>query len=275
MRRIWFDFAKRCCLNGLLWADSIAPFPGIAILEYHRVSPNIGPHDVHSIYPEEFEWQLNWLKENSYRIVGLDEILTSQDHPRGERCVALTFDDGHRDILQYAAPILRRHGARATVFVLSDYVGCAGWLQADGVLAESTFGVQQWSLLTWEELRSGADVFEIGVHGKTHVPLTMLPDARILCELKEARHVIARELGVMPKFYCYPYGLANDRIISAIESLGFSGACGVARGLNRPEHNRFCLRRNEVGRGLNERQFALLTTEYIRLYSALGRMVRM
>jgi peptidoglycan/xylan/chitin deacetylase (PgdA/CDA1 family) len=39
------------------------------------------------------------------------------------RIVAFTFDDGYRDNAIYAAPILKRHGLRASFYVVSDLIG--------------------------------------------------------------------------------------------------------------------------------------------------------
>lgn len=265
---------KLAFVQGLLLMERIVPKAGIPILLYHRVSPIIGENHVHSIYPEEFEWQMQWLTEHGYRVIGLDEVMDQLDGGAKEKCVALTFDDGHRDILQYAAPVLRHYAARATVFVVSEFVGKNGWLTEDGSFSEGGPGVQKWDLLNWEELRESASVFDLGVHGKTHRPLTELSDAEIASDLDEARNAIVRHTGVRPRFYCYPYGLADERTVAAVRRTGFRGACGTAVGLNRPETDRFLLCRNIVGQGLRGTQFSLLVTEYIRAYNRLGHWLR-
>lgn len=275
MNNKWSSLVRSCCAKALLCAEAVAPIAGIPILLYHRISPNIGPNDVHSNSPEEFERQLAWLKLHGYQTISLDEVLTLRGIEDASRYVAITFDDGHYDNLIYAAPLLRRYGMRATVFVVSDFVGRDGWLQQDGTFREEGGGVQRWSMLSWDNLRSMADVFEVGVHGRTHASLPSLSDTEIARDLNQAREVIAREMGVRPTFYCYPYGVADDRSASAVAALGFAGACEGRRGLNRPDQNPFRLRRNIVGYGVRDSQFALLMTEYVRVYNFVGRAVRM
>lgn len=270
-----WKLGKLAFVQGLLLLNNIVSRSGIPILEYHRVSPNIRPEDVHSIYPHEFEWQMRWLAEHNYRIIGLDELADRLD--RGttrDKCVVLTFDDGHRDILRYAAPILERYSARATVFVVSDYLGKKGWLTPKGAFSETGPGVQYWELLSWDELRQAANVFDIGVHGKTHESVTSLPDSQIRSALADARDVVSQEIGNCSNFFCYPYGKFDDRTANMVRRSGFRGACAATAGLNTENTNRFSLHRNEVGRGLRKSQFSLLMTAYYRVYSDLADVVR-
>ena len=63
--------------------------------------------------------------------------LTECDFRR--RFVCLTFDDGYRDNLQHALPILRRHGAPFTLYVPTSFPDRAGelwWLTLEAVIAK-------------------------------------------------------------------------------------------------------------------------------------------
>jgi peptidoglycan/xylan/chitin deacetylase (PgdA/CDA1 family) len=64
-----------------------------------------------------------------YRIVSISEIVASLNDPTAEPGVAVTFDDGYRDVFRHAFPTLRRHEIPATIFLTVDGIenGEAPW----------------------------------------------------------------------------------------------------------------------------------------------------
>lgn len=74
---------------------------------------------------------------NRYRLVSLDQIVEWLEGcgELPERAVAVTFDDGYRNVLTQAAPILSGLGVPATVFVTTDFVVEGKMLWPDRVLS--------------------------------------------------------------------------------------------------------------------------------------------
>ena len=61
---------------------------------------------------------LAWLKNNGWRVVSFDEALRClMQEDGGQRFAVLTFDDGYRDNVTRALPILELHDAPFTIFV--------------------------------------------------------------------------------------------------------------------------------------------------------------
>jgi peptidoglycan/xylan/chitin deacetylase (PgdA/CDA1 family) len=92
------------------------------ILMYHRVSDEADLLDL-CVPPATFDRQLAMLKRR-VRVVALRELVErlAAAEPLPEDLAAITFDDGYRDNLEIALPILQRHGLPATVFVTSGFV---------------------------------------------------------------------------------------------------------------------------------------------------------
>ena len=94
------------------------------ILTYHSIQTQPLPFPVwHHLDAARFEAHIAYLARH-FRCVALSTLL---DEMRGGRIVpytvALTFDDGYRDNLTVALPILQRYRVPATLFVTTGFVG--------------------------------------------------------------------------------------------------------------------------------------------------------
>jgi len=95
----------------------------VPVFMYHHVNWHEG--DLVTLSPPGFETHLRTLKDRGYQALFLDELVPIL---RGERAavrpsVALTFDDGHLDNWVFAFPLLRKYGMKATIFVITSWMG--------------------------------------------------------------------------------------------------------------------------------------------------------
>jgi peptidoglycan/xylan/chitin deacetylase (PgdA/CDA1 family) len=123
-----------------LWSRVRAP--RIHVLGYHRVVDALdeqGPINPSlCITTDAFRRQMQQVKER-FTVLGLGDAAHALSGERvldGERdaCV-LTFDDGYRDVLERARPVLAALGLPATVFVPTGYAGRARQLPHDRLYA--------------------------------------------------------------------------------------------------------------------------------------------
>lgn len=109
------------------------------ILTFHHVSPEApgtyAPNRLLAITPDFLDATLRELDARGFEIIGLDavpeRIAAARYHPP---FAVLTFDDGYRDNVVHAAPVLRRHGAPWTLFVTSDFADQRGrlwWIELE------------------------------------------------------------------------------------------------------------------------------------------------
>jgi peptidoglycan/xylan/chitin deacetylase (PgdA/CDA1 family) len=100
--------------------------PRALVLMYHRVSPDPDYLGM-SVSPAHFDQQMALLRTRArvLPLVQLVEWLEGRERPPQD-VAAVTFDDGYRDNLEVALPILERHGVPATVFVTTDFVDGIG-----------------------------------------------------------------------------------------------------------------------------------------------------
>jgi peptidoglycan/xylan/chitin deacetylase (PgdA/CDA1 family) len=124
------------------------------VLGYHRVVGDFSANariEMPSMLTSRdmFERHIDWLGRH-FRFVGLDEIgehaLTGE--PFGEPVVAITFDDGYRDVYEQAFPVLERKGIPAAIFVVTDLVGRPAWQHHDRL-----YRLMAKAFATWDDPR--------------------------------------------------------------------------------------------------------------------------
>lgn len=92
----------------------------LIVLGYHNVGPTWRWPDAR---PGDFARQMAWLARTT-TVLPLDTALADlvAGRPLPPRAVALTFDDGYRDNLVHAVPVLHRYGLPATVFLVPGFL---------------------------------------------------------------------------------------------------------------------------------------------------------
>ena len=94
-----------------------------SVLVYHTISePQESPPSDEMISPERFKQQLRWLSRRRC-VVPLVETLSKREK---DHLVAITFDDGHRDNLTVALPLLEKYSLPMTLFVVAGFVDREG-----------------------------------------------------------------------------------------------------------------------------------------------------
>lgn len=113
------------------------------IFTLHRVAPEppsaFAPNAILQITPDFLDAAILKARAAGFEIVDLDEAARRIEHPeKTQPFIVLTFDDGYRDNLHHALPILRKHQAPFTLYVptaLVDGVGEIWWQALEDVIA--------------------------------------------------------------------------------------------------------------------------------------------
>jgi peptidoglycan/xylan/chitin deacetylase (PgdA/CDA1 family) len=98
------------------------------ILTFHRVrpwreaTPGYAPNRLLEITPEFLDLALGVVEGQGFELVSLDEARRRVTDPSSALFAALTFDDGYRDMLHAALPVLERRRAPFTVFCAIGFV---------------------------------------------------------------------------------------------------------------------------------------------------------
>lgn len=172
----------------------------IPILMYHSISespkPVKHPYFSTTTTPMVFKAHLNFLKEQNYKIINLNQISGYLKQDVNEQKLAvITFDDGYRDFYDNALPLLKEFGFTATVFVPS------------GLISENGSSMlEDQALMNWQQIREcQAENIEIGSHSLTHGVLVNETRQSLETELKESKNILEQKLNTSITSFAYPY----------------------------------------------------------------------
>ncbi len=115
-------------------AASAAADARVVTLMYHEVTSDESRHGDWSISPEQLEEDIEYFTERGYIPITASELANeSMDNLDGRKILLLTFDDGYVGWYTDVYPILKRTGAKATMFVVGAYVNRYGYLSEEQI----------------------------------------------------------------------------------------------------------------------------------------------
>lgn len=243
------------------------PAQSFRVLCYHDIRDNVQGSfqtspDSTALDTQDLIRQFNWLNENGYHPVSLQQIVDARAG-RGtlpEKAVLLTFDDGYKSVYTKAFPLLKQFNFPAVIGLVG------AWLEtpAQGRVQYGDEQVARERFVSWDEVREMAASGLIEVASHSHdlhkgiqanpqgnlIPSTVAhawsPEkrayetdkqyaARIRADLKRNADLIARELGKRPRAMIWPYGMYNKITAKWAADAGMPVTMSLEPGPNTPE----------------------------------------
>lgn len=209
-------------------------------LSYHDCKESDSQSFIDTITRDEFASQLQWLKENNYHPVSLNDILAAQKGQKSlpENAILLTFDDGYESFYQVIYPLLKAYNFPAILAIVGKWIDT----NAPNKVSYGDKLVNRENFLTWEEIRemNASGLVEIASHSYDHhhsvtsnpqgsqqaayTTRQYFPDknryetqaeyeTRIDNDLKENSKLFEKKLGKKPRIMVWPYGRHNATTI--------------------------------------------------------------
>lgn len=176
----------------------------IPVIVYHSIDNDKSNL---SLTINNFEKQINFLKQNGFISRGLDEI---DKHKKKQ--IIITFDDGYKDVHKFALPILKKYDFKATCFLVSNLIGKKNYwdsLRSDFVPKNlmNTEDINEW-------INNG---MFIGSHSHNHDDLTKLNKLDLEKDLDYSKKILEDKFGNAINNFSYPYGKVNKFVFNVIE----------------------------------------------------------
>jgi peptidoglycan/xylan/chitin deacetylase (PgdA/CDA1 family) len=216
---------------------------GPFILMYHSISDDTD--ETYSVSVNIFRDQIQWLCDHGFEIIPLARLAESLKSEGGKtlrKKVVITFDDGYSDFVTNALPVLQKHGAAATVFIVTSMLGEKSYWNVQGrhaplMSADDVHGIKK-------------DGINLGSHTASHKKLTLLDQDEIERQLKESRAALAG-LGEDYFSFSYPWGQWSPQVMDAVRSAGYQCAVAVGEQTRLNAENVFVLPRITIRRDTN------------------------
>ncbi len=188
-----------------------------AVLLYHNISQSYHTSQADmNISPQDFEKHIVAFIEAGYNIISFDTYLNYLNGlcKLPENSMIITFDDGYLSNYTEAFPILRKHGAYGTVFVVTSKVG--------------SFDTE-YPHFTWKQAKEMIDsgTMNIYSHMVSHPNMLELSANEIAYEARKSKYIIEKNLGINCNVLAAPHGLFSKEATFVIAKSGYSTICRV------------------------------------------------
>lgn len=222
----------------------------IPILLYHRVVKSAEEAGQHGIYvtAEQFETHLKILRRKGFETITFADLERINRFDSQKKYVILTFDDGYEDNFTVAFPLLKKYGAKAVIYLLtdrtkntcdaSDCEPLVPLLVLSQILEMQNYGI------------------EFGSHGKTHSDLTKISREEANQEIVESKKILERQTGSEILSFCYPYGRSDEEIERMPHEAGYKFGIATDTGTLGLHENLMHIRRIGIFPNTNSFNFA-------------------
>lgn len=221
---LWFSFRYAWWRPALDWRRP-------RVLMYHMVSDPVPGAKFNGlrVSPARFEQQLRWLRDNGFHFATMAELMAG---PVPAKTVAITFDDGYRDNYTQAFPLLRKYGAKATLYLVVDRHD-RDWSTAKKAHHASGELMRE-PKLSDAEVREmvASGVFELGAHTFTHANLPLLAGEDKAREVAGCRAELARLFDTPVTSFAYPFGIFGDADVEEARAAGYTNAVTTVDGID-------------------------------------------
>jgi len=228
---------------------------------YHSIADDTD--DPYAVRVNSFRDQITWLSDHGFEVITLSSLLQlvqMQSYNKLRKKVVITFDDGYKNFITNALPILLDSGTPATVFIITNLFGSrASWKKFDPNI----------QLMSEEEVcYIKAQGINLGSHTATHAKLTLLDHDELQRQLKDSREKLIH-FGESFHTFSYPFGLWSPQIANAVKAAGYECALAVGEDTRLAAADIYCFPRITMTRDMDMKRFQSRLTR-----TSIGREIR-
>ena len=202
----------------------------IPVLMYHKI-PEVEIKSQHKIFvlKENFEKHLQFFKKNKFQTLTFSELEKFRKNEKDfslfpKKPLLLTFDDGYRDNLDNASPLLEKYGFRAQIFLLANF-------DIQNNVWDASETEPSHDIISGKERQKWlSSAFEIGSHGFSHDKITKMSTDQAFLELSESKMSLEKEFDQAINVFAFTYGDTDSKSAALAEAAGYQYAVNTDHG---------------------------------------------
>lgn len=187
----------------------------VLVLKYPRVTskPEKGLSKKLFITPELFEKHLLWLLGWKYNPLSAEEfkkfLFCGEEIPYKSYLIVL--EDGYKDFITYAHPILKRYRIPALIFLVVNSIG-----------DYNRWDNSKYEILSIEDISTlnKTTMITFGLQSKTNKDLTKIPEEELHDEIVRSKLLLEEIVNYKVEFFNYPKGKTNSKVKAVIDQAG-------------------------------------------------------
>lgn len=221
------SIARDCALSVRGFISRPSDTPSLRVLYCHYVFDD---------QRREFETIICYLQSIG-EFIGIGEVIEILEgkRPIKHNLFHLSFDDGFKNVVTNALPVLREHGVPAAFFVPTAIISappeqvekyCRATMNYPSVI----------EIATWADLeKASLSGLEIGSHTRSHARFSELSKSKMAIEdeIFGSKADLERRLGRDCNYISWPYGRVTDadvQSLNAVKEAGYRACFGAFRG---------------------------------------------
>ncbi len=243
----------------------------LTILSYHEIADHESALvPFYTVTPTNFIRQMDWLKNNGYHFVSMDDLLADRAGKRNlpDKAVLITFDDGYQSVYTYAFPVLKMFHAPAVIALVGAWLNApeTSRVNFDGKevarsellshdelhemvksglieIASHTYDLHRGALSNPQGNREPAATARLWSATDHHYEDEASYEHRVTADLEKNNEFLKRYTGKTPRIIVWPYGRYNIELRRQAEKLGMPIGLTLDDGPNTPDTPLWGLRR--------------------------------
>lgn len=201
-------------LAAVCMLSSVSAFAAadVAALMYHSVTPSEDRWSDYTISPQQLEEDIQYFTDRGYVTMTATELAQADISAiDGGKILLLTFDDGYSNFYTEIYPILKKHNAKATMFLIGSYINRYGYLTAEQV--------REMSDSPYVEIGNHTN----SLHNASREVLNSFYNnpslyEEILSDIQKNREMLKDIAGKEITSMSWPYGLYTEKLDSALKN---------------------------------------------------------